>query len=268
MRGPAGRGAAVLVSAVLALAVGVPDVAHAESGTLVTTSFLEEFDGPAGSPPNPDHWVADVGPSAEHGWEEGSLETYTDAPDNIRLDGEGHLVIEARKDGDVYTSGRLVTRDRLNFSLGTIIARMKLPAGQGIWPAFWMLGSNAEEVGWPECGEIDIIELVNDPTQFNVAVHVPGTDSVTTGETVDLSQDFHNYWVTRRPDGITIGIDEVSLKNFGPELQLPGSPWVLSDPMFVLLNVAVGGTWPGPPDDSTPFPATMLVDWMRFQPLS
>lgn len=258
---------AALAAAVLALTVGPPAPARA-TATLVTASFVEDFDGPYGSAPDPERWVADLGPSAEHGWEEGSLETYTGRPDNIRLDGEGHLVIEARREGDQYTSGRLVTRDRLNFTFGTLTARMKLPTGQGIWPAFWMLGSNAGEVGWPDCGEIDIIELVNDPTVYNVAVHVPGADSVTSGEITDLSLDFHDYWLTRRPQSVTIGIDDTTLKTFTPDLLEPGRPWVLDGPMFVLINVAVGGTWPGPPDESTTFPATMLVDWLRFEPLN
>jgi beta-glucanase (GH16 family) len=260
--------AVALVSALLALPVVECGSAQAGTGTVVTSAFVEEFDGPAGAPPNPDYWSVDVGSSAEHGWEAGSLQTYTDAPENIMLDGEGNLVIRARKAGDGYTSGRMTTRDKIVFPFGTIAARMKLPAGQGLWSAFWMLGANAETVGWPDCGEIDIIELVNDPTQYHVAVHGPEYDAVEEGAIDDLSADFHDYWMTRRENSVTIGVDDTVLATFTPETVAPDSPWVFNDPMFVLIILAVGGTWPGPPDDSTRFPATLLVDWMRFEPLN
>lgn len=228
---------------------------------------FDDFLGPEGSAPNPDLWVADVGSSAEKGWEQGSLQTYTDSPENIRLDGQGFLIIEARKSGDHYTSGRLVTRGKMNFPFGTVSARMKLPSGQGIWPAFWMLGSNIDTVGWPQSGEIDIMELVGSGTEYNVALHGPNADVEAKGHPVgDLTEQFHTYWVTREKDDITIGIDDFTLGAFTPESLPPGGQWVFNDPMFALLNVAVGGDWPGPPDQLTPFPVTMKVDWFRFDP--
>lgn len=262
------RGVAAATVAVLAMSIPPGGSAVATAGTLVTTPFLDEFNGPAGSPPNSDHWIADVGSSAEHGWEEGTLQTYTDSPDNIRLDGAGHLVIQARKDGDSYTSGRLVTRGKLAFGYGTIVAGIKFPPGQGLWPAFWMLGSDIDTVGWPQCGEIDVMELMNGPSTYTVALHGPGTDSVVKGPINDLSQDFHSYWVTRRKGSVTIGVDDILLKSFTPQTLLPDSQWVFDNPMFLLLNLAVGGKWSGPPDESTPFPATMLVDWVRFEPIN
>ncbi len=260
--------AAVMVQIMLALSLSGCRIGDAAAGPLVLDSFVEDFSGPSGSLPNPEHWVIDIGPSAIHGWERGSLQTYTDSPENVRLDGQGNLVITARNDGDQFTSGRVVTRGRLEFGLGTLAARIKLPAGQGIWPAFWMLGSNIDDVGWPECGEIDIIELINDATTYHVALHGPGADPEAKGEIADLSLDFHEYWVTRAENSITIGIDDTALKTFTPEDLPPDSPWVFDGPMFALLNVAVGGTWPGPPDESTVFPATMVVDWLRFVPLA
>jgi beta-glucanase (GH16 family) len=259
-------GAAVAVLALLL--VVPPGVTRAATGTLVTVPFADEFDGPAGAPPDPAIWTIDVGPSAEHGWEAGSLQTYTDHPDNIALDGAGHLVIRARKDGESYTSGRMATRGKVDFPLGTIVARMKLPAGQGIWSAFWMLGANADTAGWPQCGEIDIIELVNDPSWHHSALHGPGYDVVNETQVGDLSTDFHDYWMSRLPDRVTVGVDDTVLRTFTPDDVGRDSPWVFNDPMFALINLAVGGDWPGAPDDSTEFPATMIVDWVRFEPVS
>jgi len=262
------RGAVVALAPTLLVLLCAHAPAAAAGGELVTTPFIEEFDGPAGAAPNPQHWTIDVGSSAVHGWEAGSLQTYTESPDNVGLDGRGHLMITARRDdSSTFTSGRVVTRGKLDFGLGTLIARIKFPTGQGMWPAFWMLGSDIESVGWPNCGEIDIMELVNEATTYHVALHGPDVDAEATGPTVDLSKNFHNYWVTRTPNKVAIGIDSRLLASFTPETLPPGSPWVFSGPMFVLLNLAVGGDWPGPPTAATTFPATMLVDWLRFVPL-
>jgi beta-glucanase (GH16 family) len=239
--------------------------ALAAEGTVVSGSIFEDFSGPAGARPNPEYWSIDVGPSSEKGWERGSLQTYTDSPDNIRLDGYGNLVIEARKSGDGYTSGRLVTRGKLLFPTGTISARIKFPAGQGLWPAFWMLGADIETVGWPDCGEIDIMELINTGSTFNVALHAPGADVERKGPIDDLSRDYHNYWMTRTDDSITVGVDRATLATFTAD-EFP-SPWIFNRPMFALLNLAVGGDWPGPPDQSTPFPASMSIDWFSYTPL-
>lgn len=258
---------AVMMQAILVFALSGCRIGEAADGPLVVGAFTEDFNGSAGSLPNPEHWAIDTGPSAVHGWERGSLQTYTDSPENIQLDGRGNLVITARKGADGFTSGRAVTRGKLEFGFGTISARIKFPTGQGIWPAFWMLGSNIDEVGWPECGEIDIMELINQADRYHVAVHAPGGDAEAKGPIVDLSREFHEYWVTRTESSIAIGVDGDVLKVFTPADLPPDSPWVFRDPMFVLLNVAVGGTWPGPPDESTVFPAAMIIDWLRFVPL-
>lgn len=240
--------------------------ATAHSAPNPSGPILDDFSGPAGAAPNPNLWVAEVGASSEKGWESGSLQTYTNSSDNVRLDGQGHLIIEARRSGDAYTSGRLVTRGKADFGYGTITARIKFPSGQGIWPAFWMLGSDIESVGWPQCGEVDVMELVNTGKTYYVSLHGPGADVVKTNAIPDLTDDFHTYWVTRTPDSVTIGVDEGTLWSFSPSSLPPGAPWVFNGPMHVLLNLAVGGDWPGPPDDSTRFPKTMLVDWFRFDP--
>lgn len=256
--------AAAMTAVLLAGALPGGGAAAAE-GTVVSGPMFDDFSGPAGSPPNPAHWVHDVGPSSVHGWERGSLQTYTDSPDNVRLDGFGNLVIEARRSADGYTSGRIVTRGKLSFPFGTVVARMKLPAGQGLWPAFWMLGADIDTVGWPQSGEIDIIELINTGTTYHISLHTPGADPEQKGQINDLSRDFHNYWMTRTPDRITVGIDEATLANFNKTSF--ADDWVFDRPMFALLNLAVGGDWPGPPDESTPFPSAMIVDWFSFQPL-
>ena len=261
------RTIAAALAATVVVAAHCCFTAQADSGPVAEWPLVEDFSGPAGAPPNSDLWTIDVGSSAEHGWEQGSLQTYTDSPDNVRLDGEGHLVLEARRSGDTYTSGRIVTRGKMAFPFGTITARIKFPAGKGIWPAFWMLGSDIDAVGWPECGEIDIMEIVNDATTYHVSLHGPNTKIGESGSIGDLSTDFHNYWLTRRADSIVAGVDDTTLAAFSPASLPQDAPWVFNGPMFVLLNVAVGGDWPGSPNASTPWPAAMTVDWLRFDPL-
>jgi beta-glucanase (GH16 family) len=234
-------------------------------------AVLDDFNGPAGSPPNNQIWDYDIGP----GWGNNNQfqpYTNTNSPDNIRLDGQGHLVIQALKTSSGHTSGRLVTRGKVNMLYGTITARIKLPSGHGIWPAFWMLGSNMATVGWPQCGEIDLMELLNGGTTYQVSLHGPqGNSDYLDGDGVgpigsiaDLTEDFHNYWMNWQQNSITIGVDGTTLAAFTPSSLPPGAQWVFNHPMYAVLNIAVGK--PEPPDESTPFPATMLVDWFRYTP--
>jgi len=241
---------------------------------------VDDFDGPSGSLPNPALWDYDIGP-----WQDDGLQRYTNSPDNVRLDGQGNLVIQARPTPDGgYTSARPVTRGKLDMQYGRITARIKFPSGQGIWPAFWMLGSDFLDVGWPFAGEIDMMELVNNGSTFHVALHGPqdgpqgrtdyyggvkatGRYVGTKGPIPDLTQDFHEYWLDWRPDSIVIGVDDRTLGSFSPASLPPGGVWEFNKPMYVLMNIAVGGPWPGPPDATTPWPATMLVDWFKYEPL-
>ncbi len=250
---------------------------------------VDGFDGAAGARPYDGLWSYELGNGVGEG-----LQTYTDALDNVRLDGQGHLVIEARPASNGgYTSGFLDTKGKLDMMYGTMTARIKFPAGQGIWPAFWMLGStfsratwNApDRTGWPGCGGIDVMEFASGAGTYHAALHGPqgaldyykgsstpwrvvGVSGPASGIVgpADLSADFHDYWVTREPDLIIIGIDEHVIGTFSPASLPPGAEWVFNEPMFALLNVAVGGPWPGPPDATTPWPATMLVDSFRFVP--
>jgi beta-glucanase (GH16 family) len=236
--------------------------------TSASSAVFDDFDGPAGSPPNPNLWGYDVGGGADK-----ELQTYTDSPDNVYLDGQGHLVVAALKSGDNYTSGRLVTRGKLAMTYGTMAASIKLPAGHGIHPAFWLLGDDIDNVGWPQCGEIDVAEIFSNPNRYYLTVIGPSTQEPTghvqfDGTIGDLSQRFHTYWVTREPGRITAGIDSATLATFTPASMPPGAPWIFDNrPMYALFNVAVSGVDEiGLPDASTPFPAAMLVDWFRYTP--
>jgi beta-glucanase (GH16 family) len=244
-------------------------IAPTATSTPATGPFFDDFLGPAGSAPNPLYWNYDLGGG---GWGNNELETYTNLPDNVRLDGQGHLIIEARKTATGYTSARLVTRGKQDIGYGTLMARIKFPSGQGIWPAFWSLGSNVNSVGWPQSGEIDMMELPDVATTYHTALHGPSTPpqqgaySVSTSGPagVDLSADYHTYWVTRAPGVIVIGVDGWARGIYNRSTMPAGDQWVFDTPQYAILNVAVGGNWPGPPNASTKFPATMLVDWIRY----
>jgi beta-glucanase (GH16 family) len=229
-----------------------------------------DFNGPAGSPPNPAYWSYGTGTGEDIG-----VENYQTG--NAFLDGQNHLVIQAVDTGNGYTSARIETKNKLSFGYGTITARIKMPSGQGLWPAFWLVGADEDSTPWPRCGEIDIIELPSTATTYTTGLHGPingmpentgeGTQqALLTGPITDLSTDYHNYWVTRIPDSITVGVDTKTLGTFTPQSLQPGAQWVYNRPMYAVLDLAVGGSWAGPPDNSTRFPATMLVDWLRWDP--
>lgn len=229
---------------------------------------FDDFVGPAGSPPDQRFWDYDPGAATS------GEQIYTTSADNVGLDGDGHLVIRALRSDDRYTSGRLITRGKVDMLYGRVSARIKMPSGQGIWPAFWLLGSNYATVGWPECGEVDIMELVNSGANYHVTLHGPqngsdyerGAGVGRSGPIADLTTDFHIYWMSWQPDAITIGVDDTTLGAFTPTSLPPGARWVFDQPMFAVLNVAVGGGWPGPPTEATVFPAVMVVDWFRYTP--
>jgi beta-glucanase (GH16 family) len=233
--------------------------------------IFDDFAGPAGSPPDSAIWGYDVGGG---GWGSNELQVYTDSTENAYLDGQGHLLIQARRTPSGYTSARLVTRGKAEFQYGTITARIQFPSGQGLVPAFWLLGSDIAAVDWPKCGEIDVMELPNVGTTYNSSLHGPLSTPQAGSRLAqasgpaggDLTAGFHDYWVRRQPGEIRVGVDGVTHALFTPQSLPPGGQWVFDKPMFALLSVAVGGDWPGPPDESTPFPATMLVDWLRYTP--
>jgi beta-glucanase (GH16 family) len=227
----------------------------------------QNFNGPKGQAPDAKIWGRDLGPARQNG----ELQTYTDGNANAFLDGEGHLVIEARKepkDGREYTSARLKTEGKFEQRYGRFEARMKMPLGHGIWPAFWMLGSDIGTVGWPRSGEIDILENIGrDPTGVYGTLHGPGYSGSggigkkTTNDT--LSTQFHDYAVEWGPEKIVWFFDgkpyhTVEAKDVG------NKRWPFEQPFFLILNLAVGGGFPGNPDDTTVFPQRFVIDYVKI----
>ncbi len=260
---------AVIATVLLAAGCVLPSlVGHADDAR-DSFVFAEEFDGPAG--PLPDGpWQFAIGGG---GWGNQEMQEYTDDPANVGLDGDGHLAITARRDAaGVITSARLFTQDSFEFTRGRAEARIALPAGTGLHPAFWLLGANIDEVGWPAAGEIDVIETLNDAAEYHTGVHAPQTGSER-GQQISgsgpvpfpLAGEFRTYWVERTPGRIVTGVDDVTLVTITEYNLEPGTSWVFDQPFFLLLNLAVGGEWPGQADDTTPFPVTMLVDWVRVR---
>jgi len=231
--------------------------------------WSDEFEGQAGQGADPSRWDFDIGGS---GWGNGQLEFNTDKTSNAALDGEGHLDIVARKEAygeNAYTSARILTRGRFDKAYGRFEARIKLPIGQGIWPAFWLLGADHEEVGWPTCGEIDVMEYRGqEPWMIHGSLHGPGysggnpvSASYVIPGTGDFSDDFHTFRVDWDPGRIAWFVDDF-LYQVVQLSDLPG-PSVFDHPFFIIVNVAVGGAYVGPPDSSTVFPQTMKVDFVR-----
>jgi beta-glucanase (GH16 family) len=242
--------------------------------------WSDEFDGEAGTPIDDSKWTHELGGS---GWGNNELEFYTNLPENASLDGNGNLAIVARVDDSgsrachyglcQYTSARLVTRDKFEFTYGRVEARLRIPRGQGIWPAFWMLGENITQVGWPASGEIDIMENIGrEPQTVHGTLHGPGysgADNIGRPYNIDedFADDFHVYAVDWDENAIRWYVDGNLYSILTPN-DLRGNEWVYDHDFFILLNVAVGGHWPGMPDDTTIFPQTMLVDYVRVYQLA
>ncbi len=235
----------------------------------VSLIWEDEFEGSAGQSPDPSKWRFDIGTD----WGNEQLEYDTDRPENISLDGDGNLAITAREEsyeGSAYTSGRMSTQGRFARARGRFEARIRLPVGQGIWPAFWLLGDNFESVGWPACGEIDIMEYRGqDPNVVHGSLHGPGYSggAAVTGHFVlpgsGFDAGFHTFAIEWDASSIAWLVDgQVYQRRTADDLP-SGARWVFDHPFFILLNVAVGGHFVGAPDASTQFPQTMLVDWVR-----
>jgi beta-glucanase (GH16 family) len=212
-------------------------------------------------------WKPEIG---GHGWGNNELEYYTNRPENARLE-NGQLIIEARQEdylGRKYTSARLKTEGLGEWQYGRVEARLKIPRGQGIWPAFWMLGNNISRIGWPNSGEIDILENIGrEPKTIHGTVHGPGYSggngvggphSLSEGEFAD---DFHVYAIEWETEEIRWYMDDTRYFRIIPSM-LPGK-WVYDHPFFIIMNVAVGGGWPGNPDKTTVFPQQMIAEYVR-----
>lgn len=238
-------------------------------------TWSDEFDGQAGTSPNPSNWNFDIG-TGQDGWGNQELQYYTDRSSNVALDGNGNLVITARREsfgGMPFTSGRINSKDKIDQAYGRVEARIKNPYGPGLWPAFWMLGANIDEVGWPQTGEIDIMEMRGQiPNVISGSLHGPGYSG---GNPISGSYglqhgrfdaDFYIYAVEWYPDRIDFFVNDYLYNRITPE-DAPGE-WVFNKPFFLILNVAVGGTYVGFPIDATPFPQRMVVDYVRMYRLA
>lgn len=229
--------------------------------------WSDEFDGPAGQSPDSNKWGYDIGTD----WGNAQLEYDTDRPENVSLDGDGNLAIVAREEtyrDQAYTSARIVTRDLYEPKYGRIEARIKLPIGQGIWPAFWMLGNDIKTVGWPQCGEIDIMEYRGQrPETISGALHGPGYaggNPLSRSYVLDrgrFDSTFHTFAVEWKEGRIDWFVDKNRYLTVLPEHA--DGKWVFDHPFYMILNLAVGGNWVGPPNSNTTFPQTMLVDFVR-----
>lgn len=245
-----------------------------------TLVMADEFEGEAGTPPDPTLWTYDVGGD---GWGNDQLEFNTDRIENVSLDGQGNLRIRAIEEsfmGNDYTSGRITTSGLFEQTYGRFEARIKLPLGNGLWPAFWMLGADFPEVPWPAVGEIDIMEyLGRDPARAFATLHGPGYSggaSISNDFRLDretFADDFHIFAVEWDPGRITFSLDGQVVNGavVGGEVYhvvrsadvASRGDWVFNNDFFLILNLAVGGTLGGPVGEDTVFPADMLVDYVR-----
>ncbi|WP_165984350.1 discoidin domain-containing protein [Streptomyces sp. YIM 98790] len=246
--------------------------------------WSDEFDAPAGTIPDQSKWTADSGVGQNN-----ELQYYTEN-ENARHDGDGNLVIEARREvtpgttcprdplsGSTtcqYTSGRINTHGRFDFTYGRVEARIKVSSTQGHWPAFWMLGSSFFDEGrpWPYCGEIDIMEHIgSEPGRTHSTLHAPAYFGAGGhGSSYDLpggarfDQDFHVFALDWNSRGMVFTVDGHVVHTVDrEELETSVGPWVYDGEFFLILNSAVGGDWPGPPDTGTVFPQRMLIDYVR-----
>jgi beta-glucanase (GH16 family) len=234
----------------------------------------DEFNGPNGSSPDATKWLIESGGD---GWGNKELQYYTPRPENIRLE-NGNLVIEAVKeefkgpDGvkRSYTSGRLTSQGRFSQAYGRFEARIQFPSGQGVWPAFWLLGDDFPKAGWPGCGEIDIVENVDvEKSEIRGSIHGPGysaKESVTSRYTLSqrrFSDGFHIFAIEWEPQVIRYYSDNELYAIRAPADLPVGTRWVYDHPFFIVLNLAVGGNLPASQDTATDFPQRMLVDYIR-----
>lgn len=233
--------------------------------------WSDEFDGPAGTPPDPNKWSPSTG---GEGWGNQQLD-YDTNNQNAYQDGQGNLVLEARK-GDPngyqcwygpcqYTSAQISTKGHFSFTYGRIEARIKIPYGRGIWSAFWLIGNNCATVGWPTCGEIDVMENIsNQPNLVYGTVHGPGYSSGTyqlpQGKFAD---DFHVFALQWDPNHLYFMVDGITYHTVDrASFPKPGD-WVYNHPFNIVLNLPVGGVWPGSPDVTTAFPQKMVISYVR-----
>jgi beta-glucanase (GH16 family) len=237
--------------------------------------WSDEFNGSNGSAVDASKWVSETGGG---GWGNHELESYTARLENASQQ-DGNLVIKVLREKHTgtdgiardYTSARLKTQGKFSQAYGRFEARIKIPRGQGIWPAFWMLGNDIDKPGWPGCGEIDIMENIGkEPAIVHGTIHGPGysgANGIGSSYTLPGDQlfanDFHVFAVEWEPKAIRFYVDDHLYGTRTPAELPKGTKWVYDHPFFLILNVAVGGDWPGNPDETSVFPQTMSVDYLR-----
>jgi beta-glucanase (GH16 family) len=237
--------------------------------------FSDEFNGKDGSGIDEKKWKYKTGGG---GWGNKELQHYTNRTENVRQE-NGALVLTAKKDesaGELKcwngpceaTSGALTTEGKFDFSHGRVEARVQAPKGRGLWPAVWMLGADIGKKGWPACGEIDVMEnLGHEPNKIYATLHGPGYSGASGLQKPHLGKDysdgFHDFAVEWDPKEIRFFVDGEHYATQSPESLPPGGKWEFEKDFFLLLNLAVGGNWPGSPDEETKFPAEMKVDHVR-----
>lgn len=225
--------------------------------------WQENFNG---STLNQNVWNFELGNGCPNicGWGNNEKEVYTNNNHQII---DGKLIIRAKKEGQVYTSTRITTKDKKQFQYGRIEARAKLPLGKGLWPAFWMLGSNISQVGWPKCGEIDILEYVGKtPHIAYTSLHTQDSH----GETINtkktnipkIEEGFHLYTIDWTKDKIEFFIDNKSVYTFQPELKNENT-WPYNQPFYFIINLAVGGNFGGADIDDKVFPQEFIIDYIK-----
>lgn len=234
--------------------------------------WSDEFDGPKGAPPDPSKWSPRIG---GEGWGNEQLDYDTDNQ-NVYQDGQDNLVIEARQEDPArshcwygpcqYTSAQITTRDHFTFTYGRLEARIKLPSGQGIWPAFWLVDSNCATSWRPSCGEIDIMENIGkEPSTNYGTAHGPGyfSGSYTLPHGI-FADDFHIFALQWDPNHLYFFVDGINYYTANRATVANQAYWVYDHPFFITLDIAVGGDWPGSPDYTTVFPQKMYVDYVRL----
>jgi beta-glucanase (GH16 family) len=271
MRPVALPGVLLLLALLSSPSAGQKPPAQHEKPWVLTWS--DEFNGRNGSTPDSSKWTFETG---GEGFGNHELEYYTNRTQNVHLQ-DGNLVIQALAEkykgsdglGRDYTSARMKTKGKFSQAYGRFEARIRIPYGQGVWPAFWMLGDNFDAVGWPSCGEIDIMENIGkEPSIVHGSIHGPGyTKDIEAHYTLPgeqkFSDDFHVFALEWAPGALRFYVDHDLYVTRTPADLKSGQVWEFDHPFFIILNLAVGGDWPGNPDASTTFPQAMLVDYVR-----
>jgi beta-glucanase (GH16 family) len=265
--------AALSAALVASAAIGPAQADSSSAAQANATTFSDTFDGAAGSAVNSSKWTLETGDNVNNH----EREYYTSGTNNAALDGQGHLVITAKKENPAnyqcwygtcqYTSARMNTSGKFSAQYGHVEARMKIPRGQGMWPAFWMLGTDIGSVGWPNSGEIDVMENVGfEPSTIHGTIHGPGysgANGIGAGYTLAngaaFADAFHTFAVDWAPNSIKWSVDGVVYETRTPA-DVGSNTWAFNKPFFLILNLAVGGDWPGDPNSATAFPAQLVVD--------